>query len=207
MKRFPGLAAVAAAALALAAAMSGCVVTGDNAVGVVGWTVDPTNKVTVSRWAFPLYQWRRSDRGGRASKTYVLSGIGGWRVNRFGELAATWVHPLWYRDCRSLSSASSDTITRTTTVSVMPLVFTENVKTMRVEDPWDATPLSERTSVKVVPVFTYLREDSDPARVELLLGLFNWTETVRGGDAKGSAEHGEGRTQATSQSQGQKAAR
>ena len=171
MRGLSAMAHAAASALA-AAALSGCVMTGDNAVGVVGWTVDPTNKVTVARWAFPVYQWQRSSRGGKSSKTFVMAGIGGWRVNRFGELAETWLHPLWYRDCRSVSSAAADTITRTTTVSVMPLVFTENAKTLREEDPWDATPISEWTSVKVVPVFSYSRRDSAPADVELLMGLF-----------------------------------
>ena len=163
------------AALAVSALLSGCMMTGDNAVGVAGWTVDPTNKVVESRWAFPVYQWQRSGRGGKASKTYVMAGLGGWRVNRYGELAETWLHPLWYRDCRSLSSSSSDTITRTTTVTVFPLVFTENVKTMRAEDPWDAKPLAERTSVKVIPVLSYSRKGSDPAKVELLMGLFNYS--------------------------------
>lgn len=175
MKVVSSVMAGLAAALAAAALMSGCVVTGDNAVGVAGWTVDPTNKVTVARWAFPVYQWKRSGRGGRASKTYVMAGIGGWRVNRFGELAETWLHPLWYRDCRSISSVSSDTITRTTTVTAFPFVFTENVKTMRMEDPWDAKPLAERTSVRLFPFFSYSRKNSDPAQVELLMGLFNYS--------------------------------
>lgn len=174
MKLFSRGSAIAAVALAVAAFASGCVVTGDNAVGVAGWTVDPTNKVTTARWAFPVYQWQRSGRGGRASKTYVMSGLGGWRVNRFGELAETWLHPLWYRDCTTLSSALSDTVTRTTTVTVFPFVFTENVKKMREEDPWDAKPLAERTSVKVIPVLSYSREDSSPANVELLMGLISW---------------------------------
>lgn len=167
-------AAMSAAALAAASLVSGCVVTGDDAVGVMGWTVDPTNKVTVTRWVFPVYQWKRSGRSANASKTHVLAGIGGWRVNRFGELAETWLHPLWYRDCRSIESSSSDTITRTTTVSALPLVFTENVKTMRVEDPWDARPLSDRTSVKVLPVFSYSRMDDEPADVKILMGLFEY---------------------------------
>ena len=164
----------AAAFLAAASLVSGCMVTGDNAVGVMGWTVDPTNKTTVARWAFPVYQWKKSGRSAMASKTYVLAGLGGWRVNRFGELAETWLHPLWYRDCRSISSLSADTITRTTTVTAFPFVFTENVKTLRVEDPWDAKPLAERTSVKVLPVYSYSRKYPEPADVELLMGLFRW---------------------------------
>jgi len=174
MKCFAGAAALAAAVFAAASLLSGCVVTGDNAVGVMGWTVDPTNKVTMTRWVFPVYQWQRSGRSPTASKTHVLAGIGGWRVNRFGELAETWLHPLWYRDCRSISSLSSDTITRTMTVSALPLVFTENVKTMRVEDPWDARPLEERTSVKVLPVFSYSRKDAEPADVKILMGLLKY---------------------------------
>ena len=167
--------AVLAAALTAAVLLPGCVLTGDNAVGMAGWTVDPASKETVSRWAFPVYQWQRSSRSGRASKTYVMAGLGGWRVNRYGELSETWLHPLWYRDSRSLSSATADTVTRTTTVSVFPVVFTENVKTVREEDPWDAKPLAERTSVKVLPVFSYQRKDSEPAKVELLMGLFNYS--------------------------------
>jgi len=175
MRSLSGIAAAFAAALAAAVLLSGCIMTGDNAVGIAGWTVDPTNKVTVARWAFPVYQWQRSGRGGSASRTYVMAGLGGWRVNRFGELAETWLHPLWYRDCRSLSSSTSDTITRTTTVTVFPLVFTENVKTMRVEDPWDATPLAERTSVNVIPVFSYSRKNLEPAQIDILMGLFNYS--------------------------------
>ena len=173
-KGVSGIMALAAAALLSAAAMQRCIITGDNAVGVVGWTVDPTNKVPVARWAFPLYQWERMDRRGRSAKTYVLAGLGGWRVNRFGELAETWLHPIWYRDCRSLSSATSDTITRTTTVTAFPFVFTENEKTLREEDPWDATPLSERTSVRLLPLLRYFRKDAEPAKVELLMGLFDF---------------------------------
>ncbi len=167
--------AVLVAALAASVLLPGCVVTGDNALGVAGWTVDPKSKETVSRWAFPVYQWQKSSRGGRASKTYVMAGLGGWRMNRYGELSETWLHPLWYRDSRSLSSSTADTVTRTTTVSVFPVVFTENIKTMRKEDPWDAKPLAERTSVKVLPVFSYQRKDSDPAKVELLMGLLNYS--------------------------------
>lgn len=174
MRFSAGAAALAAGLLAASSLVSGCVVTGENAVGVMGWTVDPTNKVTVTRWVFPVYQWKRSGRSATASKTHVLAGIGGWRVNRFGELAETWLHPLWYRDCRSVESLSSDTITRTTTVSALPLVFTENVKTMRMEDPWDAKPLAERTSVKVLPVFSYLRKDDEPADVKILMGLLEY---------------------------------
>ena len=168
------IAAAAACITAAAAVFQGCVMVGDNALGVAGWTVDPTNKVTVSRWAFPVYQWQRSSRGGVSSKTYVLAGLAGWRINRFGELAETWVHPLWYRDCRSLSSATSDTITRTTSVTAFPLVFTENVKTMRQEDPWDATPLAERTSVNIMPFFSYNRRDGNPADIEWLMGLVRY---------------------------------
>ena len=174
MRCFAGVAASVAAVFAMASLFSGCMVTGDNAVGVMGWTVDPTNKVTVARWAFPVYQWKMSGRSARASKTYVLAGLGGWRVNRFGELAETWLHPLWYRDCRSISSTSADTVTRTTTVTAFPFVFTENVKTMRIEDPWDAKPLAERTSVKVLPLVKYTRKDAEPADVELLMGLIDY---------------------------------
>ena len=167
--------ALSALVVALMVAVAGCMTVGDNCVGVAGWTVDPTNKVVMSRWVFPVYQWQRNARSSRSSKTYVLAGLAGWRVNRFGELAETWLHPVWYRDTRTLNGMSSDTVTRTTTVNVFPLVGVENTRVIRVEDPWDVTPMSERQSVYVVPGYSYSRVDGGPAEVKWLWGLFRYT--------------------------------
>lgn len=177
MKRMGAISAtIAAAALALA---GGCFCVGDDVMGVAGYTCDPTNKVVMSRWVFPLYQWSRHTRDAPSARTYLFAGLGGWRRNRFDELAGTWVHPLWYRDRTTTANRSSNSVTRATSTRAGLLVDIENVRTS-LADPGacDGADLpgeviEEEIEVSVIPGFSWRSRNGEPPRIRAFWGLYS----------------------------------